>query len=634
MPTNGYTSSTSVRPGDTLDLYLSTDPPGPITLSVVRYGSDSPTPLRLQLSVEGQPVPDPPERPWETGFNWRKSSTPLTIPTHWPSGLYLLQDPQGDNITSFVVRAETPGATSRILLQVCYNTLQAYNDAGGKSLYNYNSYFEGRRADKVSFLRPNGVPEKKYELAFIDWLRRENIPVEYCSSVDLHTGAVPLSAYNLLLVVGHSEYWSREMRDNVDAFVSNGGNLAVFSGNTCYRQVRFEQGTQVMVFYKQPQNDPLTNVDNSRVTVAFSHPPVSRPPNQTIGLGMDSGGGSWGKDDLDAAYTLHTPGHWAFAGVSGTTLGGLGTGLVGYETDAAATVEYAGFPCVTGEDGTPRTFTVLASADLRDRWFEDGKPGRATLGLFVRNGTVFNVGTTGWAAATLGKDTNVSRVTANVIKRLCTRNTWSEWERIGHANNVTAMTSLDGKLFAATSGLTLWARAPAGADIAWYMIGQAPLFRALAATEGRLYALDTYGVLWTRPPVESDVAWTHVEQLNTVKGIQAFTATGGMLYALDADGFLFGCPAGRTQVVWRPVSLFKDATPIRCMTGHRDTLYAATEDHRLVRTNMDFVFEATAWTPLHDCNDCTGLAVVEDMLFATATDNRLRWMDLLHFKAR
>lgn len=629
MAITGYTSSTSVRPGETLDLYLSSDTPGPVTLSVSRYDYGTPSPLQLQLTLQTQAVPGPAQRPWETGFGWSRT-TALTIPTGWPSGLYVLRGPGGEAILSFVVRAAQPGATSSILLQVCYNTVQAYNNAGGKSFYGYNSGGEPQRADKVSFLRPSQGLTQGYEPAFILWLRNQNLTVEYCSSVDLHTGAAQLSAYSLLLVVGHSEYWSKEMRDRIDAFVSNGGNLAVFSGNTCYRQVRFEQGTQVMVFYKQPQNDPLTNVDNSRVTVAFSHPPVSRPSNQTIGLGMDVAGGSWGGSHANEVYNLHTPGHWAFMGVSGTTLGGPGLGLVGYETDAAATVEYAGFPCVTGEDGTPRTFTILASADPRERWFNQGKPGRGTLGLFVRNGTVFNAGTTGWAGAI--NDTHVSQVTSNVINRLRTRNDWSAWERIGHANNVAGMTSLDNKLYAATRANTLWGRYPAGADIAWLQLGHSNDVVALAATEGRLYAIDSQGGLWWRTPAEVDVAWTRVEVVNPL-ALQSLAATSGMLYALDAQNVLWGCPAGLPRVTWRQVPLFTDRTPIRCMTGHRDMLYAATQDNRLARTNMDLVFESTAWTPLHHANNCVGLAVVEDMLFAATRENTLWWMDLLHFKA-
>jgi hypothetical protein len=61
-----------------------------------------------------------------------------------------------------------------------------------------------------------------------------------------------------------------------------------------------------------------------------------------------------------------------------------------YETDAAPFVdEPEGYPRVTGEEGTPLSYVVLASADLRS-W--GGKPGMATMGLLLRNGTVFNGG--------------------------------------------------------------------------------------------------------------------------------------------------------------------------------------------------------------------------------------------------
>ncbi|GEM_PF-2275551 len=43
-----------------------------------------------------------------------------------------------------------------------------------------------------------------------------------------------------MLIVGHDEYWSQEMLDHLESYIYNGGNVAVFSGNTCYRQVRFE----------------------------------------------------------------------------------------------------------------------------------------------------------------------------------------------------------------------------------------------------------------------------------------------------------------------------------------------------------------------------------------------------------
>ena len=49
-----------------------------------------------------------------------------------------------------------------------------------------------------------------------------------------------LDGAGLYLSVGHDEYWSRGMRDTVEAFIAGGGNAAFFSGNTSFWQVRLE----------------------------------------------------------------------------------------------------------------------------------------------------------------------------------------------------------------------------------------------------------------------------------------------------------------------------------------------------------------------------------------------------------
>lgn len=43
-----------------------------------------------------------------------------------------------------------------------------------------------------------------------------------------------------MLSVGHDEYWSAAMRDNLEKYIADGGNVAFFSGNTCCWQVRSE----------------------------------------------------------------------------------------------------------------------------------------------------------------------------------------------------------------------------------------------------------------------------------------------------------------------------------------------------------------------------------------------------------
>ena len=49
-----------------------------------------------------------------------------------------------------------------------------------------------------------------------------------------------LDGYDLVLSVGHDEYWSAGQRNAVEAHVQRGGNFASFSGNTMFWQVRLE----------------------------------------------------------------------------------------------------------------------------------------------------------------------------------------------------------------------------------------------------------------------------------------------------------------------------------------------------------------------------------------------------------
>src|SRR5439155_20693009 len=145
----------------------------------------------------------------------------------------------------FVVKRPRSGKDFKILFHVTTSTFEVYNPWGGKSLYDYNS--SGRaEADIVSFERPfdEGVIDGQllgWQEPFIKWCQGNGFEIDYCASTDLHADASLLECYQLLLSVGHDEYWSKEMRDNIEAFIANGGNVAFFSGNVCYWQVRFDR---------------------------------------------------------------------------------------------------------------------------------------------------------------------------------------------------------------------------------------------------------------------------------------------------------------------------------------------------------------------------------------------------------
>src|SRR5262249_27528233 len=151
--------------------------------------------------------------------------------------------------------------------------------------------------------------------------------------------------------------------------------------------------------------------------------------NTLLGVGFAEGGGCW-YAGVPGVYTIRAPSHWVFTGVGAGTLGD-GLDLVGYEADGAPLVEEPeGYPRGLAQPGTPRTFTPLATADMRASWMAAGKPGVATMGLYVRNGTVFNASTVGWVAAldrSGAAADRVSRVTENVVRRLANRNPWALW---------------------------------------------------------------------------------------------------------------------------------------------------------------------------------------------------------------
>jgi hypothetical protein len=429
-----YASATSVSPGDQLDLHVSMTPAGVFRVDVLRRGwedgmvySDAEWhvagnhPLSSDCSMNGCH--------WDIAYS-------LSIGADWSSGVYvarLITDGGNSADLLFVVKAAALGSNSKILVQIAVNTSQAYNNWGGRSLYGYNSVDENA-ASWVSFDRPgieghssdeggSDSPFSAYEYTFVRWLEKNGFEVEYCTNVDLHAISDFLDNYQLLLSVGHDEYWSNPMRNNVEAFVANGGNFAIFGGNVCWWQVRFSDDLRRMTCYKSKDADPLTGTSNGEVTVNWWDDPVFRPGNLMTGVDFRQGAYWHDGERPSVDFRVHFPEHWVFAtALAGDTFGGEQR-VVGYETDAADLIDHTvgAVPRVTGEDGTPSNFVCLASADCQDWEAQSGgQSGLATMGIFHNNGTVFTAATTDWSKGlSLNGDwTAVDQITQNVLRRL------------------------------------------------------------------------------------------------------------------------------------------------------------------------------------------------------------------------
>jgi hypothetical protein len=267
----------------------------------------------------------------------------------------------------------------------------------------------------------------------VQWAERNGYELDYAVNSDLEFRPELLGAYRLVLSVGHDEYWSGPMRDHLEKFIANGGNVAFLSGNSVCWQVRSEDNGRALTCWKQNFNlDPVWKTGSfETLSTAWSHYLLKRPENQLTGVGFLWGGyrKSHGQFmDEPAEYTVHRPEHWVFAGTGvkrGEKFGDEHT-IVGYECDGCELEWRDGLPYPTHRDGTPKTFTVLATCPARwhpddaewyERW-EKGRVGNACLGVYTQGGTVFTTGSTDWSHGLRGGDKIVDRVTRNVLDRL------------------------------------------------------------------------------------------------------------------------------------------------------------------------------------------------------------------------
>ena len=439
----GYAGRVSYQAGEEVTIHVSTSA-GNCSIEIARIGAERQVVTNF-VRVPGQEYPVP-ENASSHGCGW-PAGLKFRLPEGWRSGYYQVSFRAADGGGAyvqrnrrtaegecfFIVRPAAPGR-ARMLLQLSSNTYTAYNNWGGFCLYSFNARarVQGHR---VSFLRPPASQFPTWEQPFVEWVERNGYEMDYCANSDLefHSELLEGNHYRLVLSVGHDEYWSAPMRDRLEAFIGRGGNAAFFSGNTCCWQVRSEDNGDALTSWKQWYNlDPVyATPDHKLLSTLWSHHLVGRPENQLTGVGFLWGGYHKSHGQYmngKAAYQVHRPDHWLFAGTglkSGEDFGGKDT-IVGYECDGCEFHLENGLPQPTGRDGTPTNFVILASCPARwhpddSYWYEgfqQGREGASVLGVYERGGTVFTCGSTDWAHGLRGKDPKVERITRNVLDKL------------------------------------------------------------------------------------------------------------------------------------------------------------------------------------------------------------------------
>ena len=355
----GYASLTSVNRGGRIEFFVNTKDPS-YTMDFFRIGYYGGLGGRRMLPTITRTGTVQPACPMDSlgmvECNWTNPYV-LTVPntsdpTDWMSGIYVIKlTASSSGKQQYIIFAVRDDARfSDLLMAQTVTTYQAYNRWGGKSLYGTlaNGSDTANKAMKVSFDRPylggetygagqffgSGLAVPGREQAMMQWLEKEGYDVSYATNIDVDNNPALLGNHKAFLSVGHDEYWSWKMRDNIEAARDRGVNLGFFSGNVSYWQVRFEPSvahnapSRVMVGYKEFwKQDPVT--PDYLKTNEFRLAPVNRSEDAMIGVRFVT--------QAKPALCVEDASHWAFTGTglkNGDCLVNAdGTPFLGYEVD-------------------------------------------------------------------------------------------------------------------------------------------------------------------------------------------------------------------------------------------------------------------------------------------------------------
>ena len=474
-------------------------------VAVERWGRQRETVWRAD-ELPGVYIAPPPDAD-AAGCRW-PVSVEVPVDASWQPGFYLVTltaegAPVGRDVAHacFVVRGSA-AARSRMLYVLDTNTWNAYNTWGGRSLYTGGSTVsfdrpfargmlcrpEVERDDrKARPVRRGETPDadgrifQEYRTTnaypsaigsagwfthgrrFVEWAEGAGYEFDYAISTDLEADPSLLDQRDLVLSVGHDEYWSAGQRDAVESYVAAGGGFVSCSGNTMFWQVRIEREAEatnmVCHKYRAHLDDPV--VAQGRPELAsgmWADPVVGRPEWRLLGAG--SAFGLYHRFGTATArgvggFIVYRPDHWLFAGTGlgyGDVLG-ADDGVVGYET-VGCPIQLDEFQLPVAADGfgMPPSIEIVghvpssnlgvgdypasiaALSDQGDLEFiaerihggnnetnrRKVRHGNAVM-LTCRpfgdtGGEVVTIGTTDWVFG-LDADSTVSRVTANALDR-------------------------------------------------------------------------------------------------------------------------------------------------------------------------------------------------------------------------
>ena len=426
----GYVSHMSIKVGDTLSIFVSTDPPADYLIEIYRMGYYGGEGARLMTTLsplkglaKGIKQLTPVDGPFHIqDCNW-KVSAKLKIPEDWVSGVYLgrLSVWRHTDAEAYFIFVVADERKTDILFQVSDFTWQSYNRwPFRRSMYDGPPGSGGSRKPTSfasGFNRPygifwNGWPAAfepmsngsgeflmtEFELAY--WLEKNGYDVSYISQMDVHENGPTLLRGTTYLSVGHDEYLTEECYLNLIMARDAGVNMAFFCGNSVSGRVE------------------MLDDANGRPNRGIRYTGYATGNPDEIEL---MGATSYGVGMSD--WTCVTPEHWVFEG-TGMKKGDIVKQLVGWEFHGPPLAEQH------------KDLVVLAEGPVTNYYGQSGARPRSyatTIYTAPKGNLVFDAGTCWWNKP-LGDhpgyinppfiyhfqdgDARIQRITKNIIDRM------------------------------------------------------------------------------------------------------------------------------------------------------------------------------------------------------------------------
>jgi len=343
----GYCSRPVVRAGDTQSFHVSANPASPFTIDIYRmgyYGGAGGRRMTTLGPFPGRAQPDPAVGPRRIRVCEWEACASLKIPRDWLSGVYLGKlTAEKEGWQSYVIFIVRDDRRADFIFQCSDTTWHAYNRWPSQ----FSLYDDGQKVwywgpdVEVSFHRPYGkycqildAPLSTgsgewflWEFPIAFWAESLGYDLTYISNLDTHADRAGLLRAKGFLSVGHDEYYSIEMFNNMRWAIDRGLNVAFLSGNSVCGRVVLREHNRPKGHWSIERVDRFGPRDPVEVK---DFPEMARFPWNTPNENLLMGARSVSPVTGGADWTCVKPDHWLFEG-TGMKHGDGIPGLVGWE---------------------------------------------------------------------------------------------------------------------------------------------------------------------------------------------------------------------------------------------------------------------------------------------------------------